>query len=273
MEFPILAPWESPLSTPEIVSNEGYQQLELTNVKLDPYHAMARIPIPIKHSFHALAQRGLMLAIFKFDPKYVDIVSQVIQKEFGITFEEMMNVNLRWIQERVPRKIPSPSELTKNIQEWLKEFKKEKYIDSKTNKPLINKDVETAINQLLQQVRRGYLSDPVHTSLYIAKKNKDKYGLTLFRYLRGTSSLEGSVHQKVKDLLSGYNCGPEYACAALSVFRNRYNIRMSEQNRPDFPHIGHYEHYYIDLINSLTEKIYKKKVIFYCMITLWYFLR
>ncbi|CEP14914.1 hypothetical protein [Parasitella parasitica] len=77
---------------------------------------------------------------------------------------------------------------------------------------------------VLKIVQLGHASDPPDVQLYYRTGKKDKYGLTLYRCIRGTNSLEGGVHQNLIRKFGSFGAGPELANAMLTEYRLRHNI-------------------------------------------------
>ena len=59
-------------------------------------------------------------------------------------------------------------------------------------------------------------------SYYYIPMGEDKYGLTLYRCIRGTSALEG-LHQKLRQLVRGYSNSPCFAQSLISEYLTRWN--------------------------------------------------
>lgn len=140
------------------------------------------------------------------------------------------------------------------------EYSKPQYVDpSHGNRHLFDDNTKREVAKLLIHAKRGCLSDPQNVPLYY-EKGRDKDGLTLWRCVRGTSDVEGAVHQKISYKFRAWNAGPEYADSALAILRDRHNVRASQRNRPNFPTLGHYEHYLVDHIQVITKQLYGRPV-------------
>jgi hypothetical protein len=88
---------------------------------------------------------------------------------------------------------------------------------------------------------------------------EDSNGLTIYRCLRGTSTLE-EFHQKLMLKVQSWNASPEHVNDVLYNFRHRYNVRASERNRKNFPQLGHFDHHLIDYIQSIGRTIYGENI-------------
>ncbi|KAJ3007675.1 UNVERIFIED_CONTAM: hypothetical protein HDU68_003395, partial [Siphonaria sp. JEL0065] len=98
----------------------------------------------------------------------------------------------------------------------------------------------------------GCLSDPEGMSMYF-KVRDDREGLPCYRCIRGTSRLES--FQKLEMIFDSWNAGTELVDASLCIIRHWTNILTSKQNRPNFPKLGHFDHYLIDQIQVLTKEV------------------
>lgn len=90
--------------------------------------------------------------------------------------------------------------------------------------------------------------------MYFEKKHDERTGLTVYRCIRGTNSVE-SFHQKLVDNCSTYGGSPRYSDAMLAEIRHRYNERASIRNRPQYPDLGHYDTWIVDDIQELCETL------------------
>jgi hypothetical protein len=66
------------------------------------------------------------------------------------------------------------------------------------------------MERLLDAARRGFLSDPPGISLYY-HMGKDNDGLSLYRTVRGTNSVEGGVHMAIHRVFGSLQASPELA--------------------------------------------------------------
>ena len=89
---------------------------------------------------------------------------------------------------------------------------------------------------------------------------KDRYGLTKFFCIRGSSDVE-SLHQLINRQLQPWCASLEYMDSVLAIFRHHYNVRASERYRKDFPKTGHYAHYHFDHINDVTGRMFSEPVL------------
>lgn len=227
----------------------------LTRVKLDAYHAMKRIEIPKNHIFQYLFTTAFRDALFELNAADKGKLEKYLLS-VGQSFEHVYYTRPDWVLKYVRRVILPRKELRKRLERVLNEFKSVCYVDPNTKKPLLSDQAIKEFKNLLKHVDNDCLSDPPDIPLYFEIGTCKKTKLTKYRCIRGTSDVEGAVHQKFAMKMKAWNAGPEYADACLTVLRDRHNIRASERYRKNFPKVGHYDHYLIDFIQDLTVSIY-----------------
>jgi hypothetical protein len=86
--------------------------------------------------------------------------------------------------------------------------------------------VEKKFDSLMQQVKRGCLSD---IPLYYPTR-RDENGLQQYRCIRGTSDVEGAIHQKLVSKVQSWNAGPRFSQSALTVMRIFVQARDIEKS-------------------------------------------
>ncbi|KAI3649998.1 hypothetical protein MP228_005630 [Amoeboaphelidium protococcarum] len=231
-----------------------------TRVLLDPYHAMARIPVKKGHAFMPQFCRKFRDALFIIHPQDRAALEQYVKESDEYeSFDDLMAAKPNWVLERCRREIPSPVELRKRLEALIAEYQKDCYCDPSDGARLLDQDCLDAFKKLLVHIDKGCLSDPVGIGLYY-ETGQDSKGLTTYRCIRGTSDLEGGIHQKLVRKFKTWNAGPAFADAALSVIRHRFNVRASERNRLGFPKLGHYDHFLMDFVQKFSKAIYGSSV-------------
>ncbi|PPQ71065.1 hypothetical protein CVT26_011467, partial [Gymnopilus dilepis] len=179
------------LSLQELVNKPPDMNDVYTKVKKDIFHAFHMIPVPVNHGLRPAFLRSLRDHLLRWDPDSRSAVHAVCQEAFNLTFDQMLARNPRFIAERTPRFIPSPSILVPAISHVFNTFGNA--LDAKTNQPLFTKRAWEKANAVLELARQGYLSDNPDVILY-EKAGIDKYGLQKWRCLRGTNKVEGGPH-------------------------------------------------------------------------------
>ena len=119
----------------------------------------------------------------------------------GKEFNDVFDSNPAYILKRVRRYVPDLLTLEKNIKLVADEYKDK--VDAESGKLLLDATFLAAIDSIYKGVREGYFSDPPGIQLYF-DIGEDESGLKLYRCIRGTNSVEGSVHQKIASKFAGY---------------------------------------------------------------------
>ncbi|KAG6896938.1 hypothetical protein C0992_005144 [Termitomyces sp. T32_za158] len=97
--------------------------------------------------------------------------------------------------------------------------------DAKTGMPLFNHRCWEIAKNALENIRRGYYSDPPGVTLYYAGK-RDKFGLLRYRCCRGTNAIEGGVHQNMIRWFGAFNATPEFALELLRDYVLYHNLKL-----------------------------------------------
>ena len=81
----------------------------------------------------------------------------------------------------------------------------------------------------------------------------NKWGFPLIMCSRGTSDVE-NFHKQMLSLFGSWPLGIEMADALLAERRHRFNQRVSERKRANFPVLGHYDSWLIDHLQQLVQR-------------------
>ena len=103
----------------------------------------------------------------------------------------------------------------------------------------------------LVHIKNGCVSDAPGVTYYI-EIGVDSTGMPLFKCIRGTSALEG-FHQKIRQLLRGFNFSPRLAIAILHDYIYRWNIGLAVSAR-GLPgkYGGWYSHHFIEELQDVS---------------------
>lgn len=118
------------------------------------------------------------------------------------------------------RSVPRPEELAREFTRVVNLFADVK--DAKTGKPLFSKEAWNLYRSTLKHIKTGCLSDIEDMSYYI-QIGEDSLGIPFYKCVRSTSALEG-LHQKIRQLIRGFNVSPRFAIALLHEFIHRWNL-------------------------------------------------
>ena len=93
---------------------------------------------------------------------------------------------------------------------------------------------------MLHDVKKGWVSDPHNIPLYTFE-SQDKYGLVIYHCIRGTNSVEGSVHNPIRRNFASLNASPELADALIADFCHRHNYDVGSVYKLGKSYLGHYD--------------------------------
>jgi len=78
---------------------------------------------------------------------------------------------------------------------------------------------------VMESIQNGYYSDPLGCMLY-STHGKDANGLTLYRCIQGTNSVEGGIYQNLIKRFSSYNVSPHFATNLLHDYCLCHNLKV-----------------------------------------------
>lgn len=193
----------------------------------DAWHVMDRIlkTIPKKHSLRkpfATAFSDTLFTLDEDDRKAVEAALQA--RKVPMTLAQMRRRNSSWLWQRIRRYIPDKEYLYAVLVELFEAWGN--LLCSKLDSPLFNKTTWRKVNGVLESVANGWVSDPPGISLYV-RLRVDKPGLSVYRCIRGTNSVEGGVHMVLMRIFGSLNASVELADCVLADFRYRHNIDVS----------------------------------------------
>jgi hypothetical protein len=155
-----------------------------------------------------------------FAPSQADIeFIKFALRKAGLSADQIKSKSWNYYKRRVRRRVPPPKVLEREYLRVINMFAG--LLDAKTGKPLFNKKAWGLHKATLRHIRKGCLSDIDAMSYYVHIRD-DKYGVPIYRCIRGTSALEG-FHQKIRQLIRGFNISPRYAIALLTEYIYRWN--------------------------------------------------
>ena len=160
-----------------------------------------------------------------FIPNFDDIqqVKQSLKEKQDLDdegIEKKFSNDYKFFLQRVRRHVPAPPELESRYCEVINTYAKIR--DAKTGKELFsNQKAWNVHKSTLKHIRRNCLSDVPGESYYI-EVGRDRDDLPLYRCIRGTSALEG-LHQKLRQLVRGFQNSPRLARALIYQFIFRFN--------------------------------------------------
>jgi hypothetical protein len=194
----------------------------------DALHFMDRLLhlLPKMHSAFDAFCADFSRAIFLRDKDDESNVRRVLKAK-GIDWEYAQRAKSNVINRRIRRLIPAPDVLAPRLQILFDGYKN-LICSNKQNqgRPFFSKDACDMAARLLNTARLGFLSDPVGISLYY-RMGLDKDGLTIYRTIRGTNSVEGGVHMTIRRVFGSLQASPELSeCTILMNWILRRNCSV-----------------------------------------------
>ncbi|KAE9388020.1 hypothetical protein BT96DRAFT_1025600 [Gymnopus androsaceus JB14] len=165
-------------------------------------------------------------------------VSAVLEKK-NSSWEKALATQPDWVWKRCRRYVPSKDILYRNLKELFDCWGPVKC--SKTGQTLFDQETWKKANAVLHDTKLGWLSDPDDVPLYVLEGDPDQNGLNIYHCLRGTNSVEGSVHNPIHKMFGSLNASPELADALVADWRHRHNVDAGSKHKLNVKYTGHYD--------------------------------
>ncbi len=123
-----------------------------------------------------------------------------------------------------------------------------------TGQKLFTMESHQKSQSILLEVKKGWISDPIGISVYHLE-GVDKYGLNIYHCIRGTNSVEGSVHNPIQRSFASMNASPELADALIADFQHRHNVDCGSIHKYHMKYDGHYDPWLDHEISKLREDV------------------
>jgi ribonuclease D len=193
---------------------------ESKGLKQDVEHIFIRFGKWLSKSHGAFGVFMARLSDAFFVPSQDDIefIKAALRKA-DVSEDDINSKKWQYYKTRVRRTVPGPVELEREFKKVVQLFAD--VPDAKTSKPLFSKAAWNLYKSTLKHIRKGCLSDVAGMSYYVELRT-DSMGIPIFKCLRGTNALEG-FHQKIRQVIRGFNVSPRYAVALLHEFVYRWN--------------------------------------------------
>jgi hypothetical protein len=189
----------------------------------DIWHLMDQFPILTHHALRAPFARALRDALFVFDPED-KVVLENFLKTKNSSWNEALSYHSDWLLQHVKRIVPGPEVLLPRVAAVLDSYGP--LLDPTSGQPLFNSRAWEVAANVLENIRRGYYSDPPNISFYYPR-GKDKHGLMRYRCVRGTNAIEGGIHQNIIRWFGTFNASPDFAVELLRDYTLTHNLKVS----------------------------------------------
>lgn len=189
----------------------------------DIWHLMDQFYIAVHHGLRRPFARALRDAFFIPDAEDKAILEAFLLSK-DVTWDSMVLYHSHWLWERVRRFVPAPDELLARVSKVIMTFGPLK--DAVTGLSLFNEKAWETSENVLENIRRGYYSDPPNIQLYFSN-GYDKHGLLRYKCCRGTNGIEGGIHQNIIRWFGAFNASPDFAVELLRDYILYHNLKVS----------------------------------------------
>ena len=155
-----------------------------------------------------------------------------------MTWDYAVRSCAEWLWKRVRRYIPKKDILYKLLKELFDCWGP--IICSTSKLPLFDDDAWKKANSILHSVQMGWLADLDGIPMYV-EEGVDSNGLTIYHCLRGTSSVEGAIHNPIRHSFASLNASPELGDSLIADFRHRHNTDVGTKHKMGHEYKGHYD--------------------------------
>ncbi|THU80100.1 hypothetical protein K435DRAFT_874751 [Dendrothele bispora CBS 962.96] len=181
-----------------------------SRILADVFHEIHKVTKTIsrRHSLHkrfATAYSDTLLIPDEADKNAVEAVL----KKMDISWNVMRAKSPDWLWKRVRRYIPPKEVLFPILKEFFGCWGNIKCSVRKI--PLFTEETWKKAQAVLQDVQKGWLSDPDSIPL-------------------GTNSVEGAIHNPMRRSFAALKASPELADALTADFRHRHNVKAGSRN-------------------------------------------
>ena len=186
--------------------------------------------LPKMHSAFDAFCSDFSKAIFLRDKDDEANVCRVLKAK-GVDWEYAQRAKSYVLNRRIRRLIPAPGILVPRLQLLFDGYKnlicstKQNQLEEQPGQVFFSKDARDMAARLIDTAQLGFLSDPVGVSLYY-RMGIDKDGLTIYRTIWGTNSVEGGVHMTICRVFGSLQASPELAECILVNWILRQNCSV-----------------------------------------------
>lgn len=194
-----------------------------SRVLKDVWHVFHMLYLPATHALRKQFTRELRDAFFipnEDDQRHINSWG-AIQKP-PKTYQELRNSMPDWTRARCRHIIPPPHLLYPLVAKVFQTYGP--LIDPITKQPLFSASAWKIASNILELVRKGFVSDPPGISLYTRIGTDKKAGLPIYRCARGTNATEGGVHTHIRSCLPKFGVSVRHVHASLLDFTLRHNL-------------------------------------------------
>ncbi|KAJ6610745.1 hypothetical protein B0H10DRAFT_2224787 [Mycena sp. CBHHK59/15] len=223
-----------------------------TRILDDTFHFMDRLLrlLSKKHSAFKAFAHDFSEAIFIRDKSDEAAVRTVLEKH-GVRWEYAKRAMAPALNRRIRCYIPGRKVLLGRVEKLFVAYADMCCTTKKNRGSFFSEEAKEMAKNLLETIRKGYLSDPPRVRLYWLM-GKDRDGLNIYRTVRGTNSIEGGFHMTVRRIFGSLRASPELAECLLVNWILRRNTKVGFHNRTGMKYRGHFDLWMRDEIVELA---------------------
>ncbi|KAF7762010.1 hypothetical protein Agabi119p4_10002 [Agaricus bisporus var. burnettii] len=221
-----------------------------SRVLKDPWHFFHMLYLPATHGLRKQFTQELRDGLFiPHDEDRRRINSWGAVQKPSKTYEELRNSSPSWIRARCRHTIPPPHILHLLVSKLFQTYGP--LLDPITKQPLFSASTWKVAKNLLELIRKGFISDPSNIPLYTRiGTDKKNGGLPIYRCCRGTNATEGGVHTHIRSRLPKFGVSVRHVHASLLDFTLRHNLLTGVYNSTGQRYRGHFS---IWVTNEIQE--------------------
>ena len=194
-----------------------------SRVLKDIFHVFQMISISKTHGLRVKFSQALRDAIFLPNPEdKQQIESYLARQSPPLTFEQKLQKNPSFIKKHCKHIVPPPEQLFNVVSALFRDYGPLK--DAQTGIPLFNAQAWKTVKNILELIKKGYISDPPGVPLYYIIGVCNKTNLPIYRCWRGTNFTEGGVHRPIRHSLPRGGVSPRHTLARLLDFIFHHNM-------------------------------------------------
>ncbi|KAJ3964645.1 hypothetical protein EV361DRAFT_873842 [Lentinula raphanica] len=203
-----------------------------SRVKKDAFHVFNMFYISTSHGLCVDFSRALCDAIFIPDAGDRHcITTWASSQNPPLTWEYLVRTWPKWVWTHCKWTIPPPEQLYRLVELVFRTYGPLK--DVKTGSPLFNTAAWSVSRNILELIRKGYLSDPPGLALYTQVGVDSKAdGLPIYRCFRGTNFTEGGVHRHLVEHLPKHGVSVRHVRTFNSTgqpWKSHYSIWLTNE--------------------------------------------
>ena len=227
----------------QVSEHDGYKQdVSKDNssaILADVFHEMFKVTktISTRNTLLKRFAQAFMDTMLIPDQGDKNAVELVLAKK-NLKWDTVKAKSPDWLWKQVHRYIPDKDVLHHILTEFFDCWGVAKC--SITGDALFDAKTWQKAKRVLHDVKKGWVSDPHNIPLYTFE-SQDKYGLVIYHCIRGTNSVEGSVHNPIRRNFASLNASPELADALIADFHHRHNYDVGSVHKLGKSYLGHYD--------------------------------